>query len=324
MRSLDLSQLPLIASSLQLVAHYQPILKLKPESLSLYGFEALIRGPKSSYMESPDLLYGSLEGAYDRCVLDMACMTQILQQAPDLPGSAFLTMNVHLDTLYLFPDFSNYLLNLLSVHNFARERVILEVGALGEWAPGRGDLDTIRQLRECGLRFALDDFGRGASNLDMLLEMRPEFIKLSPSLTQGLMEDSWRQQVLASTCSLARKTGTLLVVKGLEKPSGFRMARWLGATLFQGYLFAVPGPIEFWREVSFPQEWPLRAFMKTSPGGAVLPQEPLTETTFEDTGIWDVGSNGLGSEPLQAPFDPEQDCEGSDAGEGRGEGRGEE
>ena len=286
MKSLDLSHLPLIASSLQLVAHYQPILKLEPEALSLYGFEALIRGPKTSYMESPDLLYGSLEEGYDQCVLDMACMAQILQQAPHLPGSAHLSMNVHLDTLHVFPGFSNYLLKLLESQKFAPERIILEVGTLAEWAPGRGDLESIRELRQHGVRFALDDFGRGSSNFDLLLELRPELIKLSPYLTQGLMEDPWRQRILAATCNLARKMGTLLVVKGLEKPSGFRTARWLGATLFQGYLFAVPGPIDFWQEVSFPQEWPLKAFMRTSPAGAVLPQEPPPEFTFEDTGIW--------------------------------------
>jgi EAL domain-containing protein (putative c-di-GMP-specific phosphodiesterase class I) len=216
----------------------------------------------------------------------MACMTQILLQAPNLPGSAFLSMNVHLDTLYLFPDFSNYLLKVLNAQRFAPERVILEIGALSEWAPGRGDLDAIRELREHGVRFALDDFGSGSSNFDLLLEMRPELIKLSPCLTQGLMEDPWRQRILASTCHLARRMGTLVVVKGLEKPSGFRMARWLGATLFQGYLFAVPGPIDFWQEVSFPQEWPLKTFMRTSPDGAVLPQEPPDEVKFEDTGIW--------------------------------------
>jgi len=286
MRSLDLSHLPLIASSMQLIAHYQPILKLEPEALSLYGFEALIRGPKSSFMESPDLLYGSLEEGYDRCVLDMACMTQILQQAPLLPGSAFLSMNVHLDTLYLFPGFSNYLLKILKAKDFAPDRVILEVGALAEWAPGRGDLESIQELRQHGVRFALDDFGHGSANFDLLLELRPELIKLSSYLTQGLMEDPWRQRILASTCSMARKMGILLVVKGLEKPSGFRTARWLGATLFQGYLFAVPGPIDFWQEVSFPQEWPLKAFMRSSPGGAVLPQEPQADVVFEDTGIW--------------------------------------
>jgi len=290
MRSLDLSHLPLIATSLQLVAHYQPILQLQPEALSLYGFEALIRGPKSSYMESPDLLYGSLEEGYDRCVVDMACMTQILQQAPHLPGSAYLSMNIHLDTLYLFPGFSSYLLKILKAQDFSPSRLILEVGPLSEWAPGRGDLESVRELRESGVRFALDDFGRGSSNFDLLLELRPELLKISPYLTQGLMEDPWRQRILSSTCNFARKMGTLVVVKGLEKPSSFRTARWLGATLFQGYLFAVPGPIEFWQEVSFPQEWPLKAFMRTSPGGAVLPQEtaqePPQDVIFEDTGIW--------------------------------------
>lgn len=286
MKSLDLSHLPLIATSLQLVAHYQPILQLGHDSLTLYGFEALIRGPKSTYMESPDLLYGSMSEGYDQCVLDMACMTQILQQAPQLPGAAHLSMNIHLDTLHLFPGFSNYLLKILKAQNMDPAKVILEVGALAEWAPGRGDLDAIRELRKHGVRFALDDFGSGSSNFDLLLEMRPELIKLSPSLTQGLMEDPWRQRILATTCSLARKVDSLLVVKGLEKPSGFRMARWLGATLFQGYLFAVPGPIDFWQEVSFPEEWPLKTFMRTTPGGGVLPEEQAQELPFEDTGIW--------------------------------------
>lgn len=266
----DLDQLRLNEAPFPLVAHFQPILELGPESLSLYAFEALIRGPHSSFTESPDLLYDSLQDGYDRCLVDLTCIRQILLAAMALPRTTFLSINVHLETLTLITDFATFLLDELRQCGIPPQRIILELVPDDDRLQTLGEHTAIRTLRAQGVSFALDNFGMGQSNLHLLLEVRPEYLKPAPYLIRNLMEDPWRQTLLEGICNLAVKAQTTLVVKGLETPGDFRIARWMGATLFQGHLFAVPGPIELWQETPFPQEWPLRTFMRPYEG-TILP-----------------------------------------------------
>lgn len=251
------------------MAHYQPILTLEPEALTLFGFEALIRGPHSLYQESVDLLYDEVVEVHDRRELDQLCTAQVIREAVELPCTGVISINAHLDSLSVFPDFPHGFLRAAHEAGLPPGRLLLEVDAQGARRDG-SYLESIRHLRQAGVRIALDEFGHGDANLELFLEIRPDFLKYSGFLVQGLMEDPWRQELLKSTLVLAEKTRTALIVKGLETPGDFRMARWLGAKLFQGFLFAVPGPLEFWKEAPFPSEWPLQSFMRVTPQGGML------------------------------------------------------
>jgi len=244
---------------------FQPILELRRDALCLTAFEALVREDPAPETpgETGDAAAGiSREGA----LLDLQRLALALDQAGRLPDSVSISLNVRLGTLAALPRFSEVFLAIAGEHGIRPERLILEIIAQKQAPAGNAVAQEARILQRHKVRLALDDFGQGCSNLDLLADVRPDLLKLSALLTRDLMDDPGRQHVLASFLHLGRQLGARTLVKGLGSLRDFRAARWLGANLVQGYLFGVPGPIELWEEHPFPAEWPLRSFMRSVNG----------------------------------------------------------
>jgi len=245
-----------VANAKSLQTFFQPILELDKEVLRLMAFEGFCHGSDAGNPE-----FGG-DHAQDNTILDMAYLGQVLEIAQELPENAFISLNIQKSTLVLQPEFPTHFLDWLAIAGMPPTRFILEVNTQNGPGQGTEHLDVLQNLRSHGVKVALDDVGIGRTNLDQILEIRPDILKLSPMFTQGLLHDPYRQAILEALVDMTRKTGGRILAKNLESVDDFRIARWMGVALFQGYLFAVPGPIALWREHPFPQEWPLRSFMR--------------------------------------------------------------
>jgi EAL domain-containing protein (putative c-di-GMP-specific phosphodiesterase class I) len=182
---------------------------------------------------------------------------------------------VHISTLALLPEFPMFLAECAAAAGLSLSRLILELNVRGSFGQGTEHLEVVDDLRSHGVGVALDDVGVRDTNLDQILALKPDILKLSPLLTYGLLKDPRRQAMLEALVDMTRKIGGRVLAKSLESVEDFRIARWMGVSLFQGYLFGVPGPIALWKEHPFSQEWHLRSFMRRPPR-LVLPPEPTS------------------------------------------------
>lgn len=101
--------------------------------------------------------------------------------------------------------------------------------------------DIVSSYRGMGFKVAIDDFGAGFSNLDLLAGFQPDLIKLDMHLIRNIDTDPVRQAILRSMIGLCRELGIALVAEGVEEVAEYRTLQDLGIVLFQGYLFARPG-----------------------------------------------------------------------------------
>jgi EAL domain-containing protein (putative c-di-GMP-specific phosphodiesterase class I) len=264
-----------MAATRNLQAFFQPILELRGDVLRLMAFEGFAHGADDSFPGSPDLLRPGDEGTMDRTLLDVACLTRVLRAGGELPDTTLLCLNVHTSTLALLPEFPVFLSECAAMAGIPLTRLILELNVQSGSGRGTEHLDVLEDLRTHGVGMALDDVGVREANFDQILEIHPDILKLSPLLTQGLLRDPRRQAILEALVEMTRKIGGRVLAKNLDSVEDFRIARWMGVTLLQGYLFGVPGPIALWREHPFPQEWHLRSFMRR-PARLVQPPEPIS------------------------------------------------
>ena len=264
-----------LALSRDLHAFFQPILELRGDVLRLVAFEGFAHGAQESYQAAPDLHDAALDADLDRTVLDLARLSRVIKVGAELPDTTLLSLNIYTSTLALFPEFPGFLAECAAEAGFPLTRILLELSVRGSFGQGNEHLGVLEDLRTQGVGIALDDVGVRETNLDQILELRPEILKLSPHLTHGLLRDPRRQVILEALVDMTRKMGGRVLAKNLETIEDFRIARWMGVTLVQGYLFGVPGPIELWKEHPFPQEWHLRSFMRQPPR-LVRPPEPIS------------------------------------------------
>ncbi|MBX8511105.1 EAL domain-containing protein [Pseudomonas cichorii] len=98
----------------------------------------------------------------------------------------------------------------------------------------------LQQLREIGVRVALDDFGMGECSLSHLRNLQLDTLKLDRHFIAGLL-DSPRDAVFArSIIDLCRNLDILVIAEGVET---FQQYEWLannGCQVIQGFLVAYP------------------------------------------------------------------------------------
>ena len=105
--------------------------------------------------------------------------------------------------------------------------------------------DTLRRLKETGVRLAVDDFGTGFSSLMWLQNFGLDEFKIDRSLVSSSPFDGVTNANLVGTMvALARSLGANTVAEGVENETQWDELRALGCDSAQGYYFKKPLPAE--------------------------------------------------------------------------------
>jgi diguanylate cyclase (GGDEF)-like protein len=99
---------------------------------------------------------------------------------------------------------------------------------------------VIDGLRARGALIAIDDFGIGFSNIQRVVTIRPDFVKLDMSLIRHIDGDVVLQAVVAAAVLFAEQTRSLVVAEGIETQGERDCLFRLGVTYGQGYLLGAP------------------------------------------------------------------------------------
>ena len=101
-------------------------------------------------------------------------------------------------------------------------------------------LRLIQDLRELGIRLAMDDFGTGTSSLSCLRDYPFDVIKIDRSFVRDLAENPDVLAVIHATLTLVENLGMGSVAEGVEDPTQVAVLQSLGCRFAQGYYFSRP------------------------------------------------------------------------------------
>ncbi|HEX7830800.1 MAG TPA: EAL domain-containing protein [Thermoanaerobaculia bacterium] len=223
---------------------FQPIFRFCGEHRSVYALEALTRGPHDTSMARPDVLFEYARRKGEESQMDLLCIDLALADAAKLPGSPRISMNIHGSTLCSVPHITRRLIESAESAGIEPRRLMLEiVEHRSDW-----DLNTMRrtldELGEAGVLIALDDLGVGASNYHMLIDCRPDHLKIDRYIVTGCSRDRYRQAVLRSIVMLGRASDATPIAEGVEDEDDLDVLRSLGIDCVQGWLYAPSLPAE--------------------------------------------------------------------------------
>jgi EAL domain-containing protein (putative c-di-GMP-specific phosphodiesterase class I) len=109
-------------------------------------------------------------------------------------------------------------------------------------------LPSVRRLRARGFKFALDDMGTGTTNLRLLTDLEPDYIKMDITLTRGIAHSAQKQALARYLLELGERCGAELIAEGIEGPDDCDTLRSLGFMLGQGFYLGRPQPRESYAE----------------------------------------------------------------------------
>ena len=100
------------------------------------------------------------------------------------------------------------------------------------------------ELRSCGFRVAIDDFGVENANFSLFIQLGFEVLKIDKSLVWGLGKEDRTMQVIRGLVGLCDDLGIETVAEGIENEEQHRALREAGCTRAQGYRIGYPQPVE--------------------------------------------------------------------------------
>lgn len=220
---------------------YEPI--VDASRLTVFGYEALVRGPEGSPFASPGHLFEIAAEESLMFELDCLCRRAAVAGADGFPEGAKLFMNIRPSSFH-DPNFQvDALTRTLDRCGLAPKDVVFEISE----QESIENYEIFREARDAygklGFQFALDDTGVGYASLEAVAELTPEFIKVDRVFVHGIDEDPVRQTVLRALQGLARDLGAQIIGEGLDTLEELRMLDALGIPFGQGWLFGKPGPL---------------------------------------------------------------------------------
>jgi EAL domain-containing protein (putative c-di-GMP-specific phosphodiesterase class I) len=217
----------------QLSMVFQPVVDLATGTVTAY--EALARFTAEP-VRTPDVWFAEAHEVGRGVALELAAVELALRRLHDLPDDCCLAINVGPETLA-----EGVLCPILQTVDAGRVVVELtEHAAVGDYPKLLRSLDDLRQA---GVRLAVDDTGAGISSLAHILKLDPEVIKLDRALTSGIDEDPARRALAVSLVAFAGETGALIVAEGIETPAELDVLRAIGVRYGQGYHLGRPAPL---------------------------------------------------------------------------------
>lgn len=224
---------------------FQPIVRLDGSSVHSFGFEALTRVRGRWLAGGPVMLFEYASRRDKLAELNVVAMTRALGAATLLPEETNIFVN--LDPLTFN---SGKLVPALTAAarraSLPLERVVLEVTERSAFADDEVAGRVFDELRELGLRFALDDHGSAYSHLSLISRIRPSFIKMSQTFGTDFQNDETKERIVRHTVSLARDFNCETILEGVESGVTARAAADMGVTLAQGFHFGRPRAAGHW------------------------------------------------------------------------------
>jgi diguanylate cyclase (GGDEF)-like protein len=130
----------------------------------------------------------------------------------------------------------------LARHGIEGSRLVLELTGTDGIADIRSARHTCEELRELGVRLAVDDFGIGSASFARLRDLPVDKVKVDRSFISRIDRDARSQRFVRGVLAFAGQLDLEVVAEGVETAAERDTLAALGCHLAQGHLFSVPLP----------------------------------------------------------------------------------
>ena len=162
---------------------------------------------------------------------------------PWLAGDAAYSVAVNVSGLqFQHRDFATDVLAIVASTGIDPRQLMLELTESVFFESDSDVLRQLRQLREAGVRIAMDDFGTGYASLGRLKELPLDKVKIDRSFVAMIKTGQEQLPFFATMINAAHALGLKVTAEGIETPAQARYLMDRGCDSLQGYLFAKPAP----------------------------------------------------------------------------------
>ncbi|WP_183249141.1 putative bifunctional diguanylate cyclase/phosphodiesterase [Anoxybacillus tengchongensis] len=226
--------------------YYQPIIDMKQNRL--VGIEALARWKDEelgfvpphefiSIAEEDGFIIPLGEYIFQTAVLDLKRLHE--------QGTSHVYVSINLSLRQLKNEqFFSFVQQLLEQTCLQPHYIELEITENIALSDEKQVIETIRALKQMGIRIAIDDFGSGYSSIAYLRHISVDTLKIDKSFIFEVITNEHTAKLTEAIIALAHRLQLHIVAEGVETDRHVSFLQSTHCDKAQGYLFSPPVPFE--------------------------------------------------------------------------------
>ena len=229
----------------QFVLHYQP--KVDVKTGAIVGAEALVRWQHPTRgLLYPDAFLPAVEQSGLMSTLTTLVLKAAVRQlATWHPAGLTITVAVNLSASDLLDEqLAERITGLLVEHGVPVSALELEITESVLMTDPERARRVLTELRQSGLRIAVDDYGTGYCALAYLRDLPVDELKIDRSFVARISQDRRSAAIVHSTIELAHALDLEVVAEGVEHQGALDTLLASGCDFAQGYHFSRPLPAD--------------------------------------------------------------------------------
>lgn len=131
-------------------------------------------------------------------------------------------------------------IKIMEKYNVNPDFINLEITESASLSAKKTLLNNMKNLIKYGIRFSLDDFGTGQSNLNYIVDMPVDIVKFDKDMINAYFENGKAKYVMDAAMHMVHGMDLEIVSEGIETKEQYQTMKELGISYIQGYYFSKP------------------------------------------------------------------------------------
>jgi EAL domain-containing protein (putative c-di-GMP-specific phosphodiesterase class I) len=224
--------------------YFQPI--LSADTGKIYSYEVLGRysGTDGQVYSLGSFFEDSATTNEEALNVDRKIRYLAMEQFARESDGEYLFINIRLQWLTAYSEQPEKMPTLIwaKALNIAPEKLVIEITEEEFNEDNEPYLKVLRYYKENGCKIAIDDYGKGASNIDRLARIHPDIMKIDMDYVHRAEESFYHYEYLKSIATFAESVGIEVLYEGIETQRQLEICMNSQGKYYQGYLLSRPGP----------------------------------------------------------------------------------
>ena len=229
------------------VLYSQKILALNKDEARDEHYEVLLRMTDETGVLVPPMAFIPAAERYGLMpLLDRWVIKTAFAQLSELPpmGGARHTCSINLSGTSICDEhFLAFVKAQFAIHRVLPENICFEITETAAIASLSQAVVLIRELKEIGCRFSLDDFGSGMSSFAYLKHLPVDYLKIDGGFVKDMITDPIDHAMVESINHIGHVMGIQTIAEFVENDEILEALRKIGIDFVQGYGVEKPRPI---------------------------------------------------------------------------------
>lgn len=217
---------------------FQPIVSMKDGGI--LGYEALSRISDRTIDLSVEEMFQTADQMNKAWELEYLCRKESLHGAQRIDKDKKLFLNINPNIIKDEKFKEGFTRTYLERYKINPENIIFEVTERVSVSDSASFAETIAHYKNQHYNIAIDDMGSGYSGLNLLVDVKPAYLKMDKNLVRAIDKDQTKALLAQCLATFCKGAGIKLIAEGIETKEELGALIRLGFDYGQGYYLCYP------------------------------------------------------------------------------------